>query len=468
MAITLRNTKGSALTHAELDANFTTLQDKAREWVSVLDKGADSTGTNDSATAFSDAVGVAGFALVPPGTYKLDSSPTAGTWMLLPGVTLTGSGSLLGIQTIHYPASSGLATKVVSNSTTAAQAIGHVQRQVFNYSGTTSALSFGQTIETWTPTANTSTFNGALTAAYGSFSHFGSGTIARGVGGEFEAFNSGTATATLLVGVGSVASNGGTFAGEPEQTATNNGSATNLRGFASSVKNISSGTVSSASMFFGETAINSGGGTITNLFGLFLPDLLEGTNNYALYTQRGQVRLGDAVRISGNVTLPAATDDALYLTSGSGGASIGHIHVGDGSGKRVEFVKRTASTNTVLGYFSDTGHLQVTGAHITVPATVAQLTANQAAYNPSTAGVWRVSSDADARIIRGILAGVDGQNLTFININAAHTIVLKNEDALDSAANRIITGTGADITLAANENRRLIYDGTSSRWRVLT
>jgi len=37
MAITLRNTKGSALTHAELDANFTTLQDKVREVVSFND-----------------------------------------------------------------------------------------------------------------------------------------------------------------------------------------------------------------------------------------------------------------------------------------------------------------------------------------------------------------------------------------------------------------------------------------------
>lgn len=50
----------------------------------------------------------------------------------------------------------------------------------------------------------------------------------------------------------------------------------------------------------------------------------------------------------------------------------------------------------------------------------------------------------------------------------AGTVVLNNEDATSTAANRIITGTGAALTLAASTGwAALVYDDTSDRWRVL-
>jgi hypothetical protein len=48
----------------------------------------------------------------------------------------------------------------------------------------------------------------------------------------------------------------------------------------------------------------------------------------------------------------------------------------------------------------------------------------------------------------------------------ANDIVLQNENASSTAANRFTNSTGADITLGANKCALCMYDATSSRWRV--
>lgn len=98
-------------------------------------------------------------------------------------------------------------------------------------------------------------------------------------------------------------------------------------------------------------------------------------------------------------------------------------------------------------------------------ASPAQLTANQNDYNPSSLNLWRLTSDA-ARTITGIANGVEGRALVVINVGA-NNIVLANQSASSAAANRIITATGADVTLAADDSAMLIYDNTSARWRLV-
>src|SRR5689334_11016282 len=80
-------TKGSALTHAEMDenwnhvANFTqsgsgastrTVSAKLQEWVSVKDFGATGDGTTDDSTAFDNAVSTGRLVHVPAGTYRVN------------------------------------------------------------------------------------------------------------------------------------------------------------------------------------------------------------------------------------------------------------------------------------------------------------------------------------------------------------------------------------------------------------
>lgn len=96
----------------------------------------------------------------------------------------------------------------------------------------------------------------------------------------------------------------------------------------------------------------------------------------------------------------------------------------------------------------------------------AQITADQNNYNPGTGAFFRLSSDA-ARNITGITGGVDGRVIRFVNVGA-NNIVLQNENVSSTAANRIITGTGADVTLAADDTSELQYDATTQRWRLFT
>lgn len=107
--------------------------------------------------------------------------------------------------------------------------------------------------------------------------------------------------------------------------------------------------------------------------------------------------------------------------------------------------------------------------------TGAQITSNQNNYNPDAgagangkdAYLQRWSSDA-SRNVTGLVfqqAAVDAQTILVVN-TGAQNIVLVNESASSTAANRFHNSTGADITLAANQAADVIYDANTARWLV--
>lgn len=71
-----------------------------------------------------------------------------------------------------------------------------------------------------------------------------------------------------------------------------------------------------------------------------------------------------------------------------------------------------------------------------------------------------------APVLRGVANGADGKLAIVVNASGVDVLV-ENEDAAPTAANRIITGTGADLTLANTASIWLQYDATSSRWRII-
>ncbi len=100
-----------------------------------------------------------------------------------------------------------------------------------------------------------------------------------------------------------------------------------------------------------------------------------------------------------------------------------------------------------------------------------QITSNQNDYAPtglSTASVLRLDIDAD-RTITGITGGSDGRILVINNVNTGgFTLTLTHEDAASAVANEIRCGNNTDLRIPVNASAVLIYDGTDSRWRVVS
>jgi len=99
----------------------------------------------------------------------------------------------------------------------------------------------------------------------------------------------------------------------------------------------------------------------------------------------------------------------------------------------------------------------------------AQITANQNDYAACLSKTCLINSDA-ARNITGFTGGNDGEERTICN-TGSFQIVIKNEDAGSTAANRVTTLTpvSGDIRLPASQNAcaSLVYSSATSRWRQI-
>jgi len=60
-----------------------------------------------------------------------------------------------------------------------------------------------------------------------------------------------------------------------------------------------------------------------------------------------------------------------------------------------------------------------------------------------------------------------GEVHRIFNPSASFNIILANESASSTAANRFTSSTGADITIAPNNAVEIFYDGVTSRWRAI-
>ena len=97
--------------------------------------------------------------------------------------------------------------------------------------------------------------------------------------------------------------------------------------------------------------------------------------------------------------------------------------------------------------------------------TLGQITANQNDYATGLGSWFRILSDA-ARTITGFEGGTDGRGFILTNVGSFN-ITLANQSVSSATAYRIITGTGADITLLPDDDIWLLYDSTTERWRIV-
>jgi hypothetical protein len=77
----------------------------------------------------------------------------------------------------------------------------------------------------------------------------------------------------------------------------------------------------------------------------------------------------------------------------------------------------------------------------------------------------RITGPTGAFSVSGFAGGTDGDRRTLIN-GTSQNMTITN-DATSTAANRILTQTGADVTQTAQSAVEIIYSGTDSRWLVI-
>lgn len=128
----------------------------------------------------------------------------------------------------------------------------------------------------------------------------------------------------------------------------------------------------------------------------------------------------------------------------------------------------TIFARAAAGVWSVEATTGVGGTFRHVPRRPSQITADQNNYNPGgTSKYLHLNTDA-SRTLTGMTftaAQVDGQEHVIVNVGS-NNLVLANESASSTAANRFKNSTGADITLSASQAADLHYDGTQSRWLV--
>jgi hypothetical protein len=94
------------------------------------------------------------------------------------------------------------------------------------------------------------------------------------------------------------------------------------------------------------------------------------------------------------------------------------------------------------------------------------LTGTQNDFALSAGAAQLRANNATLVTLTGLAAGSAGQRLVILSVGAG-AVALNDQDAGSTAANRIITGTAAPITLAAGTGWAVLsYDGTAARWKV--
>lgn len=87
-------------------------------------------------------------------------------------------------------------------------------------------------------------------------------------------------------------------------------------------------------------------------------------------------------------------------------------------------------------------------------------------YDPGRFAVLRARANAGGSAITGIANGIHGRVLRIYN-NSTNTLTIEHEDSASDVTNRITSGTGAAVTLGANDWVALYYDRLNGRWQIV-
>lgn len=210
---------------------------------------------------------------------------------------------------------------------------------------------------------------------------------------------------------------------------------------------------------FGQT------GAVGNQVGVFVAPArstqVNGEWSDFLLTQAGNLTIDDTMGL-----VAAWTINSISLTSGTGtlNGPVATFNIGG---------MTTSGLGTALTHaLRVTGRSTFRGAMNFEPTTPTALAADANDYQGQGIGnsmrqVVRVEASGADRTITGLDRQQINDTVYVVNIGATFNIVLAHQNASSAAENRIISPTGANLTLGPDEYAFLWHDDTTNRWRIL-
>jgi hypothetical protein len=168
-----------------------------------------------------------------------------------------------------------------------------------------------------------------------------------------------------------------------------------------------------------------------------------------------------------NATTGSTSTDGGYIEAESGG----ELTIGNQEDSDMDFVTNNTIQFTIkndgkvgIGSQSPTAKLHVEGDFALSKISTFAVNGGYNDLNRNGSSILRFTNGG---VLNGIAAGADGMILYIFNTNAS-TLTINNQNTGSLAANRIITHTGGNFNLSTVGGVTLIYDGSSSRWRIVS
>lgn len=190
----------------------------------------------------------------------------------------------------------------------------------------------------------------------------------------------------------------------------------------------------------------------------------------------------------GTVTSSMIADNTIVNSDISTSAAISRNKLATGSINRLvinnssgELSENAALTANRIPFADTNGHLtdsadltkgnnSVTLSNLlhleTQAVTDSTTTGTNTSLTSFTAGLIRLTNNSLVSLAN-IPAGANGQQVTVFNRTGAPFEIKDDSASLGTAADRILTGTGATITMAVNSALIFQYDTVSSRWQIV-
>ena len=242
---------------------------------------------------------------------------------------------------------------------------------------------------------------------------------------------------------------------------------------------ITSGVIASARLSGSYTGITGVGaldaGSITSNFGSIdtgadpvttTGTITAGTFNATTggYQTDGTTRISDGGALQ-NITGYTQTSGNFDASASGGTFSTSTGAVTLGGAATANSTLNVVGAATLQNALNVTGSTTLTGSLSLLHGADYSTTGTSNNVNFGTGAVFRLTG-ASAQTITGITGGTDGRMITLVNA-AGQTAIISNNSGSSLAANRITTGTGADISLYAGGSVSLVYDSVASLWRVI-